>query len=226
MGKPWEYQDQRQMLFALIGYDYGMQPETRLDDIRRDKEQMARYIADTAGIRPEHRVIELGSGCGFISRYIAEKCCELKCCDISQTFIDFARSECSGSKNISFHRIDSGDLSCIPDNWANILYAHNVFIHLNLFDIHLYFEGFNRIIQQGGVVWLDIADAELLDPSLDKYFIQMVEHYQRDRGTLPMLMSWNSRSAVLNIAKYFGFEEITEFELEENIILLRHQEQG
>jgi cyclopropane fatty-acyl-phospholipid synthase-like methyltransferase len=205
MTKPWEFESERDMLIGLIGYDFGPEPERRLPEIRESKKRMADYIVREAKLRSNDTVLEVGSGCGFLSYWIARVVSRLHCCDVSEAFLAFAQRECKEIPNISFHTIHSMDLDFLSEASVGGIYSHAVFIHLNLYDIFWYFGEFKRVLRPNGRVWLDIANAEDLNPAKEKYFLEMAGYYKENPRALPSLMQWNSASAVEGIARHYGF---------------------
>jgi 2-polyprenyl-3-methyl-5-hydroxy-6-metoxy-1,4-benzoquinol methylase len=200
----WEFNDRRNLLYALVGYDFGMDPENRLDEIRRYKANEAKYLIDSLNLQPQDRVLDLGSGCGFIARVVAPLCKQLHCVDISAEFLDFCREELREFPNTEFHRIDFGNLQCLEGKRINKGYANAVFIHFNLFDVVLYFKQLFQILEPGGRFVLGMSDTDCLDILDDKYFGVVLEAYSRNRRE-PTLMHWNSSKAVCAAAEKIGF---------------------
>ena len=202
----WEHKNVHDMLVGLIGYDFGPNPENCLDEIRDSKKSMADSIVYKLKLSEHDSVLELGSGCGFLSYWVAQKVKYLHCCDISSSYLEFAKNECNEISNAEFHHIEPLDLSCIEDSSISAVYSLAVFIHLNLFDIYWYFCEFDRILKKGGRVWFDIANAEVVTPETDKYFMEMAGYYKADQSTISGLMQWNSPKAIRQMAKQFNFK--------------------
>lgn len=205
MAKPWEFPDLREMLIGLIGFDFGPEPEKHLPEIRQSKKGVAEYIIRQLKLKQDDEVLEVGSGCGFLSHWVAPNVKHLYCCDISESFLGFAKRECTELTNISFHQIYSTELAFLSDQSVDAIYAHAVFIHLNLFDIYWYMSQFSRVLRPAGRIWIDMANAETLKPASDKYFLEMAQYYKEDPKCLSSLMQWNSPQAVMNVADHFDF---------------------
>ncbi len=207
--KPWEFLRTRHMLSLLIGSYFGPHPEKEIARIKEFKKECALFILQETGINKNDVVLEIGSGNGTISCHIAPKTKELYCCDISRSFLKLAKQECMGIENISFHHIQPGSFSFpfLQDRSVDVVFSHNVFIHLNLFDIYWYLKEISRLIKQGGKLWFDIADAESLDPADNPFFNTAVKIYKGSKGEAwPTLMKWNSKTAVTALAGHFGFK--------------------
>ena len=200
----WEFNDRKNLLYALVGYDFGMDPESRLDEIRAYKANEAKYLIESLHLERHDRVLDLGSGCGFIARVVAPLCERLHCVDISAEFLDFCKDELRDARNTEFHRINFGDLQCLAGKKINKGYANAVFIHFNLFDIVLYFKQLLQILEPGGRFVLGMSDTDCLDIVDDKYFAVVLDAYSRNRRE-PTLMHWNSSKAVCAAAERIGF---------------------
>jgi len=203
--------DVRALLNALIGDDFGLEPEKRIPEIRASRKEYTNYIADKCQISKDDIVIDLGSGCGFGTYWLAQRAKHVHACDISPAYIKFAAKECSSLSNISFHLIKSGRLDFPEKDAIDVICSISVFIHLNLYDIFWYFYEFSRVVKLGGRVWIDIADSESLDlagPNRNgELFLKHAESYKEKEWCLYGLMQWNSVKSVTNIASHFGFEK-------------------
>jgi len=151
-------------------------------------------------------VLEIGSGIGFMSSFVAPRVEHLHCCDISESFLDSARQECAPFSNVSFHHISPAQFPFLKDGSIDKAFANNVFIHFNLFDIYLYLEELARVLKPGGQIWLDIASTENLRPSnLPPLFLEMLELYRQSPQGIGNLVQWNSTETVGRLSKHFGF---------------------
>jgi len=107
---------------------------------------------------------------GFTSKYVAETVKDLYCSDISASFLEFAKKECSGIPNIKFSRIESEPANfSFPDESFDIVFADAVFIHLNLYDIYWYFSEFQRLVKRRGKVFINVKNASKIDTKVLTY---------------------------------------------------------
>jgi len=206
-------EDIREMLIALVGFRFGTKPETRLDEIREEREAYAKRFLKMAGVGPDDIVLELGSGCGFGTRAVASMAKKVLACDISEAYLSYARQELEGEDNIEFHHVQSRDLSNIADHSVDKVISISVFIHFNLYDIYLYFLQFKRILKPGGRVVFDFADSHRLAGGLHSKTLidQFLEHapYYRDMpSNLPGLVQWNSAKGIKGAAKLAGLRHV------------------
>jgi SAM-dependent methyltransferase len=205
MKRRWDFVERRELLYSLVGYDFGMEPEARLDDIRAYKRRECQFLLDTLTPGAEDVVLDLGSGCGFIARVFAPRCRQVLCLDISAEFLKFAREELREFPNVELSRIEPGDLRCLEGRSVNKGYANAVFIHLNFFDIVIYLRELHRVLTPGGLFVFGMANTDCLDLQRDRYFEGVLERYRQDR-TSPTLMQWNSANGVCAVARQLGFQ--------------------
>jgi len=200
----------RDMLIALIGLEFGPEPEKHIPEIRDSRKNFANYIADEININSKDIVLDLGSGCGFGSYWFAQRAKHVHACDISPAYLSFAQRELSELENVSFHLIEPYQLDCLDTNSIDVVCSMSVFIHFNLYDIYWYFNEFVRVLKPGGRIWIDIADSESLDlkspNTTGGYFLKHAQDYRADRTNLAGLMQWNSIASIINMAKHFGFK--------------------
>ena len=202
-------EDLRAMLVSLIGDRFGERPDEHLDEIREERARYAAKFIRLAGIGPSDHVLELGSGCGFGTSALAARACEVIACDISPAYLEFASNECSTLDNVKFLKITSRDLSAIENHSIDVVVSMAVFIHLNLYDIHLYFREFRRVLKPGGRVAIDFADMNRLFSrasigSQDQLFLSHAEFYRKDPTAISGLMQWNSAPGIKGIARNAG----------------------
>jgi len=199
------------MLVSLIGDRFGDRPEEHLDEIREERSRYAEKFIRLSGISPSHHVLELGSGCGFGTSALAARACEVIACDISPAYLEFASHECARLENVKFQKITSRDLSAIEYHSIDVVVSMAVFIHLNLYDIHLYFQEFRRVLKPGGRVAIDFADMNQLfgrvsNRSQNQMFLSHAEFYRKDPAALAGLVQWNSFRGIKGVAKNTGFK--------------------
>ena len=202
--------DYRGMLIALVGHRFGLQPEKHLDTIRAERGAYMGKFIKLAGLRAEHTVLELGSGCGFGTRALAERVRRVLACDISTAYLVVARKELSDLENVVLHRVASRDLSGIPENSVDAIVSVSVFIHFNLYDIYAYFLEFKRVLKRNGKVVFDFADEQRIGgmwrrKAIEDQFLEHADYYVENPTGLPGLVQWNSARGIRHVAELAGF---------------------
>ena len=212
--------DLHNLLVSLVGYDFGARPEQRIDEIRASRVRYTRRFIRLAGITRQDSVLELGSGCGFGTRAIAERARVVYGCDISPAYLDYARRECGDVPNIEWVNISRLDFSNFHARFGTTpcvdkVLAISVFIHFNLYDIYCHFQLLSNIVKMNGKVCFDFANMDgLFSPAwrlsrrtrLDNQrFIEHAGYYQRDPVRLPALMQWNSPRGIRRVAAHAGY---------------------
>lgn len=202
----WEFENKDAMYSLLIGKSFGENPTEKIAEIRADKEYWAQTIASTLNLSQQHKVIEIGPGVGFLTNYMAKLVQEIHCCDISRSFLSASQQECISHKNVFFHEIYSGSLSFALDKSFDAIYSHNVFIHLNIYDVYRYFRDFDRVLTADGQVCFDIVDSSDLSDGPTPLFGEMASLYDEDSAQLPHLINYLPLPAVTGIAQHFNFK--------------------
>jgi len=202
--------DIHNMLIAMVGFRFGSEPETRLEEIRAERSAYMRKFVALAGVRSDHTVLELGSGCGFGTRELAGCAAHVIACDVSPAYLDFARRELADLDNVELFHVASRELRAVPDDSVDAVLAVSVFIHFNLYDIFLYFKEFYRILRKKGVIAFDFADEGRLAgitgmAALRSQFLEHVAFYTEAPENLPGLVQWNSAGGIRNVARLAGF---------------------
>ena len=178
-------------------------------EIRAVKIEVAKIIYRQLDLKPHETVIEIGSGIGIMAAWLAPKVKQLYCCDVSKSFLKIAENECRELSNVSFHLTKSFKLDFVEDASIDSIFANCVFIHLNIYEIFLYFKEFNRVLKKGGKVWFDIANSDELVSRLPDLFREMIGYYEKNAVEEKLMIHYNSPIAVSGVAKNFGFKQIS-----------------
>ncbi|MCJ7443825.1 MAG: class I SAM-dependent methyltransferase [Methanotrichaceae archaeon] len=203
----WNCDSMNSMLKALIGNQYGENPEEQLDKIRADKKVTADIYDSFLKFERSDRVIDLGSGTGFLTHWIAPKVSKIWCLDISKSFNNFAKNELKEFLNVECSVIEYGNLSCVYNQKIDKIFSTGVFIHFNFYDFVVYLKEISKVLDKGGLFAFDIANAENLNlKSAPSYFFDGLDAYKEDRSRILGLMNWTGISVVTNLAEQLGFE--------------------
>lgn len=94
------------------------------------------------------RVLEIGPGGGRFSRIFTERGARLTLCDISAKMLERARQRCDPPPEIRL--LDGEGLRGIADESFDLVFAFDVFIHLESEEIFRYFAEVNRVLRERG----------------------------------------------------------------------------
>src|SRR5437588_5157679 len=200
----WEFNNRKALLYALVGNDFGSDPESKLDEIREYKKNEAAFLIQALDLNSDDRVLDLGSGFGFIARVVAPLVNRVWCLDISNEFLNCAKEELRDFSNVDFHLMEFANLAFLAEKRITKAYANAVFIHFNFFDITLYLRQLFAVLQPGALFVFGMSDTDSLDIRGDRYFEAVLQKYTENRGS-PVLMHWNSAKAVCRAAESIGF---------------------
>lgn len=195
----------RSIMTTCIGYKYGESPEERLEEIREGRYQYGKRICKRLNVNENDTVLDIGSGCGFVSRAASEIAKQVHCLDISKDFLDFTRVELAKYNNTYFHQIEYGRFIGIPDNHATKVFSTAVFIHFNYYDILFYLIEINRVLQTDGNFYLEIIDADALSLNTMAGIKTNIKNYTNDERGDAQLMHPHSLTAFKHLAQQLGF---------------------
>lgn len=195
----------RNILTTCIGPKYGQDPEARLEEIRENRYRYGKKICRFLKVNENDIVMDIGSGCGFVSRAASEIAREVHCLDISEDFLEFTRLELSQYPNTQFHKIDYAKFADISDQYASKVFSTAVFIHFNYYDILFYMIEINRVLQTDGLFFVDIIDADALSLHTMAGIKNNISKYDNsDRGDAQLMHPF-SLTAFKNLAPQLGF---------------------
>jgi len=203
----------RNIMTTCIGPKYGQAPEEFLDEIREHRYRYGKKICRLLKVDQHDVVLDIGSGCGFVTRSACELAKEVHCLDISQDFLDFTANELSGYANTHFHKIDYARFADIGDGHATKAFSTAVFIHFNYYDILFYLIEINRVLQAGGCFFVDIIDADVLTiETMAGIKNNIIKYTNKDRGDAQLMHPY-SLTAFTYLADQLGFklESVTHF---------------
>ncbi len=201
----WDCASEAQMFRALIGDHYGDHPEREVEKIRQDKKSTMEVFRTLLEFDASDRVVDLGSGTGFVSRYVAPLVNQVHCLDISAQFHEFCAKELKPFSNVTCHLIGYADFSPVREAGINKVFSSGVFIHFNIYDLVNYLKAVHELLPPHGMFAFDFADGEILDLTATREFVSSSEEYRKDRNAFLGLMNWNGLGVVKNLAAKIGF---------------------
>ena len=201
----WEHENPDALYKAMIGLDYGASPLEQIEKIRKDKERTALYILKLVKADKNSYGLEIGSGCGYLTRVAAKETRSVIACDISKTFLSAAKSNCSDFNNILYVHVRPGDFSFLQNQSLDYVFSNNVFIHLDIYEIYHYISEISRSLKVGGYFWFDFAEVERSELVDCGDFISSVAVRKVDPVNKGCIQ-FNSMIAIERIAKSFNLK--------------------
>jgi SAM-dependent methyltransferase len=119
-------------------------------------------LVDLAGITPEDKVLDAGSGIGGTARYVADRCgCKVTAVDLTEDYCESARwlNRLVGlDEQISVRQADVTELP-FPDTAFQVVFSQHV--QMNISDKNRLYAEARRVLSDGGrlAIW-DITDGE------------------------------------------------------------------
>lgn len=150
MREVWEYIGRDRDVAYLM-----MNSSRNEEELQNSGQMVAQALRKGLGIKPNHRVLEVGCGVARIGRELAPYCGEWWGCDISSSIIQIARRRTAHLKNVHFQILSDSSLRDFDDDTFDRVYCHAVFMHLPQIDIFAYVQEMRRITKPGGIVFYD-----------------------------------------------------------------------
>jgi SAM-dependent methyltransferase len=200
----WEFKTDHDLLIACVGHNFGLRPEERLGDIRKDRGGYGWTVSKRMGLSRDDVVMDFGSGCGFVGRNIAPQIKALHCVDISPDFLGFCRRELAEFPNVECHLIDYADFSAVKDKGITRVYSTAVWIHFNFYDLYHHLTALAALLPRGGLLYFDYLDPEGLKVSDRRIFNEHACGYLHNRlcNTLVTYHSLRSINALFDMTNF------------------------
>lgn len=208
----WEEDSDDMLMHRLVGKDFGDDPLAVKDKIEKDKINVAKRIKEYLNVGPKSVGLEIGSGIGLLTKHVANGALRVYGCDISESFLNFAERECRDVANCSFTLINTCDLTKFLGKRINFIYAYNVFIHLDLYEIISYLEQSFPLLEPGGRVYFDFADAARIDFSSETEFLLTKKLKKLDPFHKGCILH-NCSVAIHRYAQHIGFNVLSSNQL-------------
>ncbi|MEU3168892.1 class I SAM-dependent methyltransferase [Streptosporangium sp. NPDC006930] len=215
----WEWNSPEEMQVQLAG------TQAR-EEYLRDRVDRANWIAQRLRLTPDSEIFEIGSGEGIMANVVAPQVRRLLCTDVSQSFLAKARLTCREHTNVDYHHIQNDFLATLPSASFDAGFSLNVFIHLNVFEIYLYFRQIARILRTGGHFGVNFLD---LGASTQSFFHFYAERYeQANPFEFKGFLAWHGVDLIAKIAVEAGLTPLLdEFVNEDGVcfLILRRDEE-
>lgn len=198
----------RDILTTCIGPNFGPNPEDKLEEIRESRYQHGKTICRILEINDKDTVVDIGSGCGFVTRAACEKANEVHCVDISQEFLDFTKIELAEYQNTHFHKIGYGSIPDIKDESITKAFSTAVFIHFYYYDFLYNLIEVNRILKPSGLFFTEIVDSDVLQINKMAAIKTHIASYKQNAGRARLIQPF-SLTALENLSKQLGFKVVS-----------------
>jgi cyclopropane fatty-acyl-phospholipid synthase-like methyltransferase len=200
----WNHQDDRSKLMSLgvSGGDW-----RDMAAIIASRHARKPEIASRLSLCPDDRVLDLGSGMGFIAEVIAPEVAQLHCADVSEVYLSDCSQRIATLPNVAHHQIAYADLSAVYGKGITKAYATLLFIHFNFYDFVLYLRELHEVLEPGGLLYFDYNDGNrinLSDPD-DSINHQIAIYKDNRERWIFGCMHMGSQSVLRNIAPQLGF---------------------
>jgi ubiquinone/menaquinone biosynthesis C-methylase UbiE len=120
----------------------------------------AQDLVELASISMHDEVLEVGCGVGRIGRELAPRCRSWTGSDISTNMLAAASERLDRLNNVRLVHLSGAGLREFPDDSFDVVYAANMFAHLDEIDRWQYVEEAFRVLRPGGRIYVDNVDLE------------------------------------------------------------------
>jgi len=128
--------------------------------LRASARPTVRNIVELTAMTSHDDVLEIGCGVARIGYELASHCRTWTGADISANLLQYARERIVGFKNLSVVHLSEAALTEIPGSSLDVVYATNVFPHLDEIDRWKYVQEAFRVLRPGGRLFIDNVDLE------------------------------------------------------------------
>ncbi len=205
----WEFDDdkRRRLALGVAGVKDG---ENDDEAVVRSRHARLPEVSSRLVLSKNDRVIDLGSGMGYLAEVVAPKVRSLVCVDISSSFLErtIARHQEKGLANVEYVLTEYADFSKHIPQRATKIYSLLLFIHFNCFDFLYYLVECNKVLELGGLVYFDMNDGDRfkLHDGADS-FNKHIPIYKANRvNWIFGCMHLGSLTMLRNIAPQIGFQ--------------------
>jgi len=168
-------------------------------------------------LEKDYEVVEVGSGMGRISRYIAPKVKKLICIDNSSLMLYRLKKEIS-FKNVSYVKPKGSTtpLKQIKSNTINFVYSFLTFQHMDIEEVYIYLEETHRILIPTGKIAIQFVDFN--HPNTKNSFINQSKFRRHNKGRVRYV----TKQQIEVLADMLGYKNIEIFPIkgEEHHIVL------
>jgi SAM-dependent methyltransferase len=130
------------------------------EELRRSASGTINNLVELASIRMQDDVLEIGCGVGRIGRDLLPHCLSWTGADISAKMLEYASARMRGIPNARLVLLQQGGLREFGENSFDVVYATNIFPHLDEIDRWRYVQEAFRVLRPAGRIFVDNIDIE------------------------------------------------------------------
>jgi ubiquinone/menaquinone biosynthesis C-methylase UbiE len=171
---------------------------------------------ELVSISNQDDVMEIGCGVGRIGRELAPHCRTWTGVDISANMLAWASDRMHGVRNAGFALLRSDGLKRFGENAFDVIYATNMFGHLDEIDRWRYLEEVFHVLRPGGRIFVDNIDLE--SDAGWSIFVNDASRYQ-GRECPPYMPRFSTAAELTAYAKGAGFENLQSYHRSPLVIL-------
>jgi SAM-dependent methyltransferase len=109
-------------------------------------------------VGPDAAVLDIGCGTGRVMEHLAPRCREVHGVDISERMVQDGRRRLGHLPNVRFHHGNGYDLAGFADGSFDVVYSIVALQHMPRTVAYNYLLESNRVLRQGGVLWLYVPN--------------------------------------------------------------------
>jgi ubiquinone/menaquinone biosynthesis C-methylase UbiE len=143
-----------------LGLSCGITEWSDRGDRRGSSGQDVQNLLELVSITPQDEVLEIGPGVGRIGLEVAPHCRRWTGADISSKVLVYAEDRLRGVPNARLLHLPTVGLSVIADGSLDVVYAINVFAHLDEIDRWRYVQDSFRVLRSSGRIFFENIDLE------------------------------------------------------------------
>lgn len=161
-------------------------------------------------INKDSTVLEIASGIGRVSRFIAPKCEELYCTDILEDALILLKKNLIKFDNVRYIKINGYDLHQFNENFFDCVFSFTTFFHFDFELVVNYFSEIHRVLKQNGTAI--IAFKQWIDKNDLLQLLKKIEDQGGIRKYETELDKWRyiSKDMLKIICDYYGFDIIND----------------
>jgi len=134
--------------------------ESDENKLRLSAQRAVNNIIELARIDSTDCVLEIGCGVARIGFDLAPRCTQWTGVDISKNMLACASDRLTGIGNVQLVHLLGANLDVLPDCSFDLVYATNMFDHLDHMDRYRYIQDAFRVLRPDGRLYVDNTDLE------------------------------------------------------------------